>query len=112
MLAIRQNYILAASFGTSVGIPLGDGRVFPLDRDALFELSVNNPSAINLSNTTGTLDGNGRVQFGTSAIPWVSPIPWGASGVTFYTAYVTIDPTLTGIGSITGISRALPVPVQ
>ena len=96
-----------ASFGTRPGIPLPDGRTIPLFPDGLFNLSLYNTSVLNMTNWRGMLDGYGRAQ-ATLPIPNLT----GIIGTQFYVAFVSINSSLPGFQSITGISTARHITIQ
>lgn len=106
-LRANLTYVLAMSFGNASGIPLGDGRVIPLNYDPLFSLSVQYPSLIGLTNSVGTLDTQGR---GRSQ--WTIPNVPQLAGVTVYVAFITLDATLPFPQLVTAISPALPIILQ
>jgi hypothetical protein len=87
-------YQAASSLGRS-GIPVGSGRVVPLDADPLFFLSASGAVPQLFGNYAYVLDptGNGFVRVGLPQIP-------ALVGVTFFTAFVTYDAS-----GITGISN-------
>jgi len=76
-------YCAAASFGTSPGIPLPDGRVLPLQVDALFLISACANNAI-FSGFIGVLDGNGVANFAVNIpnIMGLVGIPYSVAAVT------------------------------
>ena len=100
----NAQYALALSFGTMPGIPLGDGRVIPLNPDAIFFLSLS--GALGLQNNIGTLDSQGR---GTAI--WNVPNVPEARGLTLYAAFVTINPAQPMPRTVTSISPAVPLPL-
>lgn len=104
LLHPNTNYILAASLGTSPGIPLGDGRVIPLNPDAVFFLSVFNGPLIGLLNSQSFLNSQGQA-LATWTIPNIPVI----AGLTVYFAFVTIDFSLPIPQAILSISPAVPV---
>jgi hypothetical protein len=75
-------YLGACSLGHS-GIPLGDGRVIPLDLDALFLLSLTTP--VIFSNFTGVVDANGdfTMTLNTPAVPELAGFTIWSSAITF-----------------------------
>ena len=97
-------YLVAASAGTTTGIPTCAG-VFPLDPDGLLATSLS-PSNPFFSNFAGTLDSEGF-----SKDPAISlPDEPGLVGLTFYTAFVTLDAS--GPCVVTTISDALPMSIE
>lgn len=88
-------YVLAASFSSSVGLPLGCGRQFPLDGDALLVASLTNQSIF--PDFLGALGADGR----TSQPAIVLPATATLVGIPFDLAFVTADPLAAcGIGLI------------
>ncbi|MEK6846666.1 MAG: clostripain-related cysteine peptidase [Nanoarchaeota archaeon] len=103
--APNENYALGLSLGNSPGITLPNGRNVPLNPDILFTISLTPSlaqSILNLTNNIGTLNQNGQAQV-SMTIPNVSQ----AVGLTFYTAFVTINST-----GINEISQAIPITIQ
>ena len=89
-----MGYFCPFSFGTN-GIPLGDGRVFPLSADDLFFFSLN-PAAPIFSGVFGGLDANASavVSLHTPNVPLFA-------GLKIYTAFAVIDTAqFLGIGTI------------
>lgn len=90
-------YLLAASFSSSVGIPLGCGVHFPLDFDWLLGESLGNPAVF--ANFLGTLDASGRTTAPAVVLP---PLPI-LVGIGFDLAFLTLDPTNPcGLGRASG----------
>lgn len=102
----NSTYVLAMAFGSVPGIPLGDGRIIPLNPDPLLFLSVQFPAAIGLFNSVGVLAGEGLAP-ATWAIPYYIP-----PGLTIYLAFVVINPELPFPQTITSISNAVPITVM
>ena len=98
-----KKYILAMSLGTSPGIPLGDGRVIPLNPGIVFLLSIQGPSLIGLRNSINLLNEQGQ---GTTY--WDIPNVPELNGVTVYAAFVVLDHTL----PIPFASMSNAVPIQ
>jgi len=75
-------YVGACSLGHS-GIPLGDGRVIPLDLDALLLLSLSTPAIF--TNFSGTVDANGNfvMTLNTPPVPQLAGFTIWSSAVTF-----------------------------
>jgi len=93
-----KGYLLAASFATQPGIPIGSRRV-PLNPDDLFALSRLVPSLF--QNFTGVLNAKGQA---TAAIQ--IPAAPALRGISFLVGGVVIDPTAPqGIGTITNAER-------
>ncbi len=80
-------YVVALSFGTVPGIPLGDGRVIPLNFDELLLLSVQYPQSVGFSNSIGFLDPLGRAR-ASLTIPFIPEL----RGLPLYVGFVTIYP--------------------
>jgi hypothetical protein len=80
-------YCAAASLGSSPGIPFPDGRVLPLQPDALFLVSACANNAI-FSGFIGVLDANGVANFAVN-IPNIG----GLVGIPYSVAAVTTDVT-------------------
>ena len=100
-----NKYVLALSMGTSPGIPLGDGRVIPLNPDMLFLLSLQSGQLIGLRDYVGFMNEQGQ---GTSY--WDIPNIPELNGVTLYAAFVVLDHTLPI--PFASISNAVPITVQ
>ncbi len=89
-------YIVAFSFANAPGMPLADGRIVPLNMDALFFMSLDPLNGVFI-NTMNVLDGTGNSLVGVM----VPPLPI-LSGFNFYGAAVTLDPlSLSGAGGLT-----------
>lgn len=84
-----------AALGRNLGIPLPDGRTFPLNNDALLMLTVNpNPFLVGF---VGVLDANGVYDMGTINVPPAV----GLEGIFIYLAFAVFDPAASlGIGTI------------
>ncbi len=92
-------YFLIASQGTSPGVVLPDGRLLPLAYDTLFVVSVLYPQWMNLQNTQGTLDAQGRAQ-----ASFTIPRDQRLVGTTLYLGFVTFDQRFARrIGSISNV---------
>ena len=104
-LQIGNKYVVMLSFGTSPGIPLGDGRVIPLNLDMLLLLSLQAPALIGLSNNINFIDPQG---YGAST--WNIPNIPEIVGLTVYAGFVTIDHTRPV--PIASISNAVPITIQ
>lgn len=81
-----QRYQVAMSLSNASGISLPGVRTIPLDFDDLFILTALNQAPTVFENYAGTLDANGEA----TATFHVPPIP-ALVGVTFHTAFVTVD---------------------
>ncbi len=94
------NYMIGLSLGTSPGTNLSDGRVIPLNPDTLLIVSVFSQywPMLAISNFQGLLDSQGRAK-GSMIIPNVT----GASGLMFYTGFITLNTT----GIVGSISPAI-----
>lgn len=93
------SYAMAASFGTAPGIPVGGGRVVPLQPDALFAASRALPSVF--QNFTGVLDGQGQA-VATVRVPATPAL----RGLSFFVAAVVLDPSQPqGIGTVSNAER-------
>lgn len=102
-------YGIAASMTTNTGIPTCGG-TFPLDNDALFQLSLASPSP-NFHNFLGTLNAQGTTDGLGAAIPSITvPNIPGLTGLSFNLAFLTIDPAQAC--AVTSISLAVPVTIQ
>jgi len=97
-------YVAGLSFGTFPGIPLGDGRTIPLNNDPLLQLSLNSilGPAMGFQNFTGVLDWMGRATAHVS-IPNIS----GLSGLSFYSAFISINTSSLLPQSVLSISQPL-----
>lgn len=104
-LRARRTYALAFSFGTTPGIPIGDGRFIPLNPDPLFVLALHYGHLINLVNNIGTLDSNGQGQ-----VVWTIPSVPQLAGVTLYAAFITVDATAPA--GIASISPSVPITLR
>ena len=93
-----EDYLLLMSLTTSTGIPIGDGRIFPLDGDFLFFITLFIPQAIGLFNSQGILDSDGNAT-ATFTIP-----SYAIPGLTISVAYVILEPSLPLPYSIQAIS--------
>ena len=94
-------YVLAFSLGTTPGIPLGDGRVIPLNFDPLLLLSIQVPQSFGLENSIGILeDGGAQARL---AVPYITEM----RGLTVYAAFVAIYPQ--GAQPFVSISNAVPL---
>ncbi len=103
---LRANlaYVIALSFSSLPGIPLGDGRSIPLNYDPLFSLSVLYPSLIGLVGSVGSLNGEGR-----AVTHWTVPAVPQIAGVTVYASFITLDPAAPFPQNIASIAPALPI---
>jgi hypothetical protein len=81
-------YALAASSGTTVGIPLGCGLTFPLDFDALLLDSLTNPAVF--PNFIGVLDAAGRTSDPRIVVPFLPSL----AGIQFDVAFAVLDPNV------------------
>jgi hypothetical protein len=91
-------FVLAASFSTQPGIPVG-ARAVPLVPDALFAVSRTVPALF--QGFTGVLNGRGQTT-GRIAIPALSVL----RGTVVYVAGVVVDPAAPlGIGTISNAER-------
>ena len=100
-----KKYILALSFGTNPGIPLGDGRIIPLNPDILFLISVQGGSLIGLRNNVNSLNEQGQ---GTTY--WDIPEVLEIRGAMVHAGFVVIDHTLPT--PIASISNAVSITIQ
>ena len=99
-------YLLLGSLsGTSPGLSLG-ASVLPLNLDAYFELTLNNPNAAPLSQSLSLLDGAGEGQAVFGLPPASSP---ALAGLTAHHAYLVIDTLSAGSPTIAFTSNAQPV---
>jgi len=80
-----RTYVVAAALGDHPGIPVKGPRTIPLNPDPLFFSAFALPAIF--KNFVGNLDGSGRGQ-AQVAIPDVGAIV----GMTFYCAFLTLDP--------------------
>jgi hypothetical protein len=78
-------YVLAASTSTALGVPLGCGLTFPLDYDALFQLTLTNPGVF--ANFIGVLDGQGYSTAPRIAVPSQPSL----AGIGFDLAFAVLD---------------------
>lgn len=93
-----KHFVLAASFGTRPGIPVG-ARTIPLVPDALFTVSRTVPALF--QGFTGVLNGQGQTT-GRIAIPALSAL----RGTVVYVAGIVVDPAAPlGIGTISNAER-------
>ena len=99
-----NKYVLAMSLGTSPGIPLGDGRIIPLNPDIIFLLSLQAGQLIGLRNNINFLNAQGQ---GTTY--WDIPNVPELAGITVYSAAVVIDHTLPA--PFVSISNAVPIQI-
>lgn len=81
-------YLLVASLGTAPGIPLGDGRVVPLNADGVFYIFLFSCPFIGCVNFSGLLDANGQ-----ATASWTIP-GFAIPGINIKFAFVTVDGTL------------------
>jgi len=89
-----KNYYMGASLGTQPGIPLPNGGTLPLNFDGLLLVSLIDP--FTFQGFQGALDPNDAA---TAMINL--PGSPGLRGLTFYVAFLTIDPMAPGqIGSV------------
>lgn len=95
-------YLLALSFNSSPGIPVGT-RLLPLAADELFALSLN--ASPFLLGSSGLLDSLGSA---TATIDL--PSSPSLLGLSFFAAFVTLDPN--SPGGIHRISNALPLSIS
>lgn len=97
-------YLSPFALATTPGIPLSDGRVFPLAPDGLFTESLAPGSPV-FANTIGQLDATGRAtyQLTLPAIP-------ALRGLTLHTAWLTAD--LTGTARIRTLSAPLALTIR
>jgi hypothetical protein len=86
-LSPAMPYLLLFSLGSAPGIVLNDGRTLPLNYDTLFLVSLFYPQWINLQQSQGFLDGNGRAQ-----ATLILPNDPQLVGTQFYAAFITLDP--------------------
>lgn len=87
-------YVLAASASANVGVPLGCGRAFPIDFDALTLLSL---SGAPFGNFIGTLNSIGETSTPSLAMPFLPSLV----GLDLYFAFLTVNQTAPcGIGVI------------
>ena len=102
--AANLPYVAAASGATMIGIPTCAG-AFPLDADGILAVSLSpwNPFFLGFS---GKLDGQGSTKAPAIAIP-DDP---GLTGITFFTAFATMDPA--AACAVTTISDALPMTIE
>lgn len=98
------NYVMAASFSSTPGIPLApDGRPIPLTPDAMLLLSLSTPSVF--VNFQGVLD-----PMGAAAAQIVFPPIPSLSGISFVVAGISVESiSSSGIKSITD---PLPILIQ
>lgn len=97
-------YILVMALSSVPGMPLGDGRIIPVNPDLLLMTSLQYPNSIGLSNNIGILNPQGQAQ-----ASWMIPNVPQLAGVTVYFAHITLDSSLPFPQSITSISPAVPV---
>jgi hypothetical protein len=96
------NYLyLAGSSFSNAGIPLPNGRAIPLYPDPLLVLSLNDP--LTFQEFTGVFDSNGDAKLKV-VIPRESEL----LGITFYTAFVTLD----SLGAVVEISNDAQVSIR
>jgi len=92
-------YCAAASFGTTPGLPLPDGRVLPLQVDGLFLVSACANNAF-FSGFIGVLDPNGVAGFAVNL-----PNFGGLAGIAYSVAAVTTD--VNAPGGLSIVSNAV-----
>ncbi len=78
--------VLAMSLGTMPGIPLGDGRVIPLNPDIIFLVSLQAPQWIGLRNNIMLLDSQGR-----GMAFWDIPRAQALINQTVFAAFIIVD---------------------
>ncbi len=78
-------FLTGLALGRSPGLPLPDGRVFPLNLDPLFEISVS--GAAEFQNFVGQLDAAGNAQLSLN-LPDIPPL----RGLQVHAAAITLDP--------------------
>ena len=100
----RRGYQVALSLGKSPGIPIGAGRVLPLNPDPLFFGSIFGGPPV-IGNFAGLLDGNGRA----TAKLWI-PNVTQLKGLRFFAAYAVLH--LAAPNGIVEISQAGLLVVQ
>jgi len=83
----NASYLLAASFSSNFGVPLGCGVTFPLDYDWLLLDSLTNPMMF--PDFVGTLDGNGRSEAPAIVLPAIPALV----GISFDLGFVTFVPS-------------------
>ena len=103
----NKPYILSAAFGSSPGIPLGDGRIIPLNNDWLFNAVLYVPSLFGFSSSIGTLDSQGNGQ-----VIWAIPNLSFFQNANISFSFVTLYETFAGIQSIRSIAPAVNVTIQ
>ncbi|MBI4021081.1 MAG: DUF2341 domain-containing protein [Candidatus Aenigmarchaeota archaeon] len=105
--AANQFYVLALSFSNSTGIPLGDGRYFPLDPDLLFSFSVlYGPTSIGLQNSLGTFSSTGN-----AIVTWTIPKTQALAGKKVYAAFASINNSMPFPKGYISLSPALEMTI-
>ena len=104
--APNQFYIIGMSLSNTTGIPLGDGRTFPLDFDYALLLSLYNPTSLGLRNAVGVLN-----PLGNGVATWAIPNVPELAGSKVYIAFITLNTNLPLPQGILGISSATEVTV-
>jgi hypothetical protein len=95
---------VALSLGKSPGIPIGGGRVLPLNPDPLFFGSILGGPPV-FGDFAGLLDGNGRA----TAKLWIPKVTQ-LKGLRFFAAYAVFH--LAAPSGIAETSQAVPLVVQ
>ncbi|MBK8099952.1 MAG: hypothetical protein IPK26_22850 [Planctomycetes bacterium] len=99
-----QHFVFALAFGTTPGIALGDGRVFPLADDWLL-LACFDPTqapAVGLTGNHGDLDSAGR-----RTVNWSVPGIPALVGVEVFAAYATFTAALPVPAGVLSLSPAM-----
>jgi DNA-binding beta-propeller fold protein YncE len=100
-------YQVAASCSATQGITLGDGRIIPLDRDALFRDSLTNRTTA-FTGFLGNLGSDGQA---TAHVAIGSGIPGKTVGETFNLAFVTFRDGIRSARRVDTISNVVPVTI-
>lgn len=100
-------YQVAASATTQQGFRLPDGRVFPLDRDEMFRLSMQR-NAEPFSNFSGYIGADGRA---TATIAISNRIPGRTVGETFYVGFGTFTGSRRSVTEAALISNVVPITI-
>ncbi|MEK6811598.1 MAG: Ig domain-containing protein [Nanoarchaeota archaeon] len=102
-----KTYVLGAAFGSSPGIPLGDGRIVPLNEDWLFNAVLYVPSLFGFTNSIGTLDSQGNAQ-----VTWTIPNLSFFQNANISFSFATLNDNAQGLQIFRSIAPAVNVTIQ
>jgi Tol biopolymer transport system component len=98
-----STYVAGCALGYTTGVPIASQRLVPLDPDALLAASLDPSYSTSFVGFSGALDASGIA----IALLVVPPNP-ALSGLTFYTAFVVVDPAAPdGIARVSNAMRVM-----